>query len=123
MFPFIDEQHQSEFHFLMTAHEKYNCHIPRNEWASTSYIISGMGVTDFFLSMLSSDMTVDLEKMKEYSKFIPRKKRALLHYAIQQSTHQIEKISFHKVIRQISSEELKLILNAVDTNYFQLALC
>lgn len=106
----------------MTTYEKYNSHIPRNEWASTSYIISGIDETDFFLSILSMDLTVDLVKMKKYSKFIPRKKCALLHYAIQQSTHQIEKISFHKVIRQISSEELKLILNAVDTNYFQLAL-
>lgn len=123
MFPFIDEQHKSEFQFLMAAHEKYNCQIPRNEWASTSYIISGIGVTDFFLSILTSDMTVDINKMEKYYPTIPRKKRALMNYAIQQSNHQIEKISFHKVIRQISSEELKLILNAVDTNYFQLALC
>lgn len=123
MVAFINQQHQSDFLFLINCHEKYDCNIPLNEWTSTSYMIAGIGATDIFLSVLKPDMTVDYKKLQRFLRTVPAKMHTLVLFAVQQSNHQFQKISFNKVIKQLSHEELSLILTAVDTNYFHLAIC
>lgn len=122
MFIFLNDQHKKEYKYLLSCHTKYMNLIPQNEWSSTSYLISALDVTDLFLSVLNSDLTVDQVKFKNHMLSIPIKKRNLVHYAIQQSNHQIEQICFNDVIKKLSHKDITLILNAVDTNYFQLAL-
>lgn len=123
MFIFLNEQHKIEYNYLVSCHRKYMSLIPENEWSSTSYLISGLNVTDVFLSILNIDLSVDHTKLKNHMAIVPLKKRTLMYYAIQQSNHQIEQISLNEVIYELSHKDLKLLLNAVDTNYFQLALC
>ncbi|MBQ0139769.1 MAG: hypothetical protein KBT36_10760 [Kurthia sp.] len=123
MVTFNNSQHKKDFFFLINCHEKYNCTIPINEWTSTSYMIAGIGATDMFLSVLNQDMTVDYKKLQRFLRSVPKRLRILILFAVQQSNHQFKKISFNKVIKQLTREEMTLILTAVDTNYFHLAIC
>lgn len=123
MVAFINKLHERDFLYLINCHEKYDCTIPLNEWTSTSYIIAGIGATDIFLSVLKPDLTVDYKKLQRFLRTFPIKMRTLVLFAVQQSNHQFQKISFNRVIKQVSREELALILTAVDTNYFHLAIC
>lgn len=123
MVAFNNLQHRKDFFFLINCHEKYNCTIPINEWTSTSYMIAGIGATELFLSVLNPDMSVDYNKLRRFLRTVPKRLRILILFAVQQSNHQFKKISFNRVMKQLSQEELALILTAVDTNYFHLAIC
>lgn len=118
MFNFRNEQHEKDFQYLLNCYTKYTALEATDEWTSTSYIISGMGLTDTFLSAIVSDMALDYDNFIDKIVALPTAQKNLCRYAIQLSYPGSEKISFNHVVKNISKDDMQLLLDAVDTNYF-----
>ncbi|GEK35300.1 hypothetical protein [Kurthia sibirica] len=118
MFNFRNTQHDKDFHYLLNCYTKYTSSEPTDEWISTSYIISGIGLTDTFLSSLVQDMALNYDSLIEKISILPSAQKNLCRYAIQLSYPGSEKISFNQVVKNIAQDDLKLLLSAVDTHYF-----
>lgn len=118
MYYFRDEQHMTDYHYLLLCQRKYTTNELNNDWHTTSYIIAGLGVTDLFLSALGQEMSLNYPLFRTYLQNFSRSKQSLCRYALQFSYPQYESISFHQVVQQTTKEDLKLLLHAVDTTYF-----
>lgn len=117
---FLNTQHKLDFEYLMNCHSRYTNEIPLNEWSSTSYIIAGMNLNDAFLSILKPDLTIDTRKLQLFSSMLNAKEQLFLRYALQQSYHfAFQNIQLDSVLKNSTTNELHLLINACDTNYFQ----